>query len=311
MGPPSKSLTSRGVVVTVVEALDDGSGGRATFATVDDLVGEAPDRFAVKLPGDTLAIEEGRRYVLAHTAWKLAARFPASPRPSPEGIEVVAVPGIGPGLFRNKAAVRTLATANVEPKPSQPKLRRTLRRLLRSDDPVDQRLAALELLTRLDLRDALRRSDVRAIRRAAVRSASDAIARDLLLNLALVTPGARGPWMGAAARDVLAAVPSPVMDLESPWPSLVDTSFRVLREQGEPADAPLAAKFLPSNNLRVAESALEVLGEVAPEQAAAQVDAALARPDLLPGARRSFEQWRRQNAPSATAQPAASDPSGR
>lgn len=305
---PSKFMKQdryRSAVAKVVEITEE---GRFRIEVVEPLYGETPDGLVLRIVGGLGDhVEVGGVYVIGHTD-KPSRRSPRWDT-DPSGPRVLSVPAVGPAVFENSSAMRTLVRDHPADSPLTDikRLAATIEQLA-SSDISSRRFVLAELAIDAELRALVGDSELEVLRGTLASGELEPMAHDYLLRAARpMIENWGGAWLAADCRKV-AEDNGPDLDLNSLVPSLLVTALDTLGETGVAADAPLARRYIESNNPGVGKAAFAAMLALDRESAIALAPSLVADESLHLDVRR-FVHQESAVAPSAdTAAGSAADP---
>ncbi len=282
LGPPTRFMHDDGHRSAVVEIAEVTAEGRFRLEVIERLFGETADGLVVRATGAESWIEAGRTYILGHT--DKPARRSYRWDTDPEGPRVLGVPGVGPAVFENSSAMRTLVGERPEGEPLTDRVRldAVLEQLGR-DDVLSRRFVLAELALDPGLRERVQEPDLELLRRALDSGELEPMAHDYLLRAARpMIDRWGGEWLAADCRRLVSSH-GPQLDLASLVPSLLVTAFETLALTGGAPDAELARPHLASNNPGVGRAAFTAMTALDPrlaaEVASAEGDSEKLHPD--------------------------------
>lgn len=162
--------------------------------------------------------------------------------------------------------------------------------LAQSNDTANQYFGALELFLDEQLQAALTPEHSKRLAAIVANPKTSEHHKELLMRVAASLPVDDSAWLLPTARQQLTEL-GVTYDLASRKPALALVSARLIKERGNADDIELLASLLHSNAPAVARAALAGLARIAPEQAKAKAEAALAKGNIAADTRLSLQQY--------------------
>ncbi|MEO8460341.1 MAG: hypothetical protein ABI451_07420 [Dokdonella sp.] len=289
--PPLEFLyqpTNLLIVGTVKEI--NASFSRIVFQRTETLAGNpkliTQDDIDVLASQDVLRqVRVGKSYIVGYTVFASDPRNPERMIANRKGARMLNAPGLEPALFEDRPDVRKVLNLGKSEhgRESRSSLKLLLG-LLGKPDPQLQNLAAVQIVFEHGLQKKIRAPDRRAIE-AFVRDAKPPpSARGFLLVAAMQQPDVFGSeWWLDVAQNLVSTSPLGGYQNESKGlDGLVLQAFDVLNFSSARVPSESLSRWLRSENLNIAESALSMLRKQGLEQERAAIQTALDDLGLTP-----------------------------
>ncbi len=265
LGVPTKFMQGDRYRSAIVEVAERVKEGRVRLRILERLAGESPDELTVR--GGEGLLEPGKVYIVGHT--DKPSRRSYRWDTDPEGPRVLSVPAVGPAVFQDSEAMRTLLRERAadEPLTDRRRLEAVLDQLGRPDVQA-RRFVLLELALDPVLRELMDESEISLLRETLESGALEPMAHDYLLQAALpLVEGRQGDWLAQDCRKLVASH-GPRLELSSWIPSLLITALGTLERIGVAADFDVIHGHVGSNNPGVGKAAFQAMAALDPRRAA-------------------------------------------
>lgn len=230
-------------------------------------------------------VREGENYIVGYTVFTSDPRNPERLVANRKGARMLVAPGLEPALFEDRPDVRkVLSLGKSEHGRESRSSLKLLLGMLKDSDPQLQNLAALQIVFEDELQEKIKPADRPAIEAFVRDTKAPPSARGFLLVAAMRHPDLYGTdWWLDAAQNLVSTTPLGGYAMESKGlDSLVLRAFDVLDISSAEVPPKSLTRWLKSENLNIAESALSVLRKQEPELERATIQTALDDPGLKP-----------------------------
>jgi hypothetical protein len=234
------------------------------------------------------AVVVDQRYIVGYTLFAEDNRHPGQLVGKREGPTLLVGYGVDPALFKDTPQVRRLiATGKSE---SRRESRATLSLLLDALDSKDvavSTLAAAQIALERELHAKIKESERKRIERFVRNADAAPAARDALLTAAAEQPAIFGAnWPIDVSNDLLLS--TPIVGYSPPsteWEILIRDAIAILDKSVEKAPERALIRWLSSDSVGLAETALQSIRQQYPQSERSAVNEALGNPDLAPATR--------------------------
>ena len=291
--PPTLMMMQRDNQVAVAMAEPSPEDGKVLLRRVEVLHGDMPETVLVRIdPLTAEGLARSQRYIVAYTAVRRNPLDRETRELDPAGPRVIELPAVGTAVIEDSPEMRLLFdAAKTKPADLGRGYLEPLLALLKHRDARTRSFVIAELYLRPELFDHLKHDDMPVIGDAIASPTNDPESRAFLLEASLsFPPSLRGPWLGDAARKIVAAA-STELDLGSTYPLLVKTALQVLGSMGTLADTSEISRQFASNSPGVAKAALATLELIDPDAAAGRARELLEQGGLQQSTRQAMQRY--------------------
>jgi hypothetical protein len=294
--PPSLSLTEPQNVVLVGRAKELAAAG-VVFAREVTLHGESPPSVVVRMSEDLKQeIELGRRYIVGYTALRRDPRHRSRDYYlDPEGPRVVEVPGVGPALLEDTAAIRSLVIAGQAGESAvQREILEAILKQVLDPEPRTRLMVLAELALRPELMHLVEGPEITILRQILQEGDLAPLSLGFLMQSVMrLADRPDSSWIAQGCRETIAAW-NPQVDLKSLVPGVLRITIQVLAETGNAGDLPLLEPRLASNSPAVGRAAAEAMIALDPVATKAAAERSLASDGLHVDVREVLEKFLRE-----------------